>query len=225
MDCAVMAGSHIIRNQRRPEGLSLRGACWSCDNRRVMARKFGRIVYFSTLKCRVTNVGGDPKLGGVAPLKRWRGTLPNDPEGRAYRSRENSSEDAALGTRNVRALLLPDDYAGPDRVTEDHVLSILAARRGREASFGRELFADPAWDMLLELYAAKLGRRRMSFQDLTRSIDIPPSTVARWLAALERREMVVSSTDAGRDWVDLSSDGVAAMRRLLDYWGAAFRSI
>lgn len=152
--------------------------------------------------------------------------MPNDPDDRAHK---NKPAAASFGsdpvTRDVRALLLPGEPDGPDAVTEDHVLSILAARRGREASFGRELFADPAWDMLLELYAAKLGQRRMTLLDISRSIDIPQSTIVRWVAALGARGLVASSTEAGRDWVDLSEEGIAAMRRLLDYWGAAFRSI
>ena len=151
--------------------------------------------------------------------------MPNDPDDRAHKNNRGLAADASPRARDVRALLFPDEPHGPDGVTEDHVLSILAARRGREASFGRELFADPAWDIMLELYAAKLGDRRMTLLDIARLIDIPPSTITRWLAALERRGMVASSTQAGRDWVDLSEEGIAAMRRLLEYWGVAFRSI
>lgn len=70
-----------------------------------------------------------------------------------------------------RLMLQPENLRVDIR--EDHVLSILSGRRGREAAIGRELFSDPAWDILLELYAARLGQRRMFLRELARSIDTP----------------------------------------------------
>jgi len=113
-------------------------------------------------------------------------------------------------------------------ITEDHVLSVLASRRGREAAFGRELFADPAWDILLELFAASLGRRRMSRADLARAVDIPESSLIRWIHALAARGLVVSITEPvehGITFLELTDSGAMTMKRLMDYWGSAFRSI
>jgi DNA-binding MarR family transcriptional regulator len=128
----------------------------------------------------------------------------------------------------LRSLLLPKTAVHTGEATEDHILSILAVRRGREAALGRELFSDPAWDILLELYAANLGQRRMALPDLARSIDVPESTTSRWITALANRRLVVSSNDANdpsRLWIELTSAGAAAMKRLVDHWESAFRSI
>src|SRR5437762_3206264 len=50
------------------------------------------------------------------------------------------------------------------------VRAILRARRSRDRFFDASLFADPAWDMLLELYLAELlGERRLSVGSLCQS--------------------------------------------------------
>jgi hypothetical protein len=109
-------------------------------------------------------------------------------------------------------------------VEEDRILSILAFRRARERSFGRELFADPAWDLLLELYAARLGARSVTIEDLARSIDVPCSVARRWIHALGQRGLAIQS-GGGEERFELSPDGASTMKRLMDSWGAAFRSI
>lgn len=113
-------------------------------------------------------------------------------------------------------------------LTEEHILLILAVRRGREDVFGRDLFSDPAWDVLLELYAAKLADRRATASELAAAIDAPQSTTARWIAALADRGLVAPEREPrepGRLWISLTSEGAARMKRLADQWGSAFTSI
>ena len=125
-----------------------------------------------------------------------------------------------------RLMLQPENLRVDIR--EDHVLSILSGRRGREAAIGRELFSDPAWDILLELYAARLGQRRMFLRELARSIDTPQSTAARWISVLSDRGLVTTTNErretAGAA-IELSAEGAAVMQRLVSYWGSAFQSI
>jgi DNA-binding MarR family transcriptional regulator len=103
------------------------------------------------------------------------------------------------------------------------------ARRGRDAVLGPNLFSEPAWDALLELYAAKLGNRRISLSELSRAINIPPSTTMRWITVLEGRGLItVSTSDTGGSgpvWIDLTKDGASKIKQLTDHWGAAFLSI
>lgn len=152
--------------------------------------------------------------------------MPNDLKsgpGSAERSRKTNSERVGLEDK-----LLLNAENPPVKVTEDHILSILAGRRGREAAIGRELFSDPAWDILLELFAAHLGKRGMLVQELARSIDIPESTVVRWIRVLGERGLVTSVSERGereRASIELSVQGLAVMRRLVSYWGSAFQSI
>lgn len=126
--------------------------------------------------------------------------------------------------QKVRDLVSSRTDSRTDTVTEDHLLSILAARRGREETFGRELFADPAWDLLLELYAAELGARLMLFPDLVRSLDMPASTTARWICVLVQRRWL-TWCGGDDDPIELSREGASAMKRLMDHWTTAFRSI
>ena len=94
--------------------------------------------------------------------------------------------------------------------------------------FGPNLFSEPAWDALLELYAAELGRRSVSLDDVAKALDIPQSTLARWVDVLADRDLVETESDTmepSRLWLRLTADGQAKMKQLADHWGAAFLSI
>lgn len=73
-------------------------------------------------------------------------------------------------------------------IGEEQVLSLLRAHRGRAELFGPGLFEDRAWEILLELFAAELGRRRLTLDDFA-SVG-PKSVIARWIAYLGERGLV-----------------------------------
>ena len=128
----------------------------------------------------------------------------------------------------MKALLSRKELGRTVQITEDHILSILIARRARHSEFGPDLFSEPAWDVLLELHAAALGARKLSLADLARAIDTPESTTARWVAVLADRGLVSSDDDMaqpGRRWISLTPEGASKMKRLAGHWGAAFLSI
>lgn len=128
----------------------------------------------------------------------------------------------------LRSLLRRKKLRRPLRLSEDHILSITFVRRARTAVFGENLFSDPAWDILLELYAARLGERNMLLPELARATDTPLSTTRRWISALEARGLVkVTSgvTDAASDQVDLTPEAASKLEHLGDHWGSAFVSI
>jgi hypothetical protein len=101
------------------------------------------------------------------------------------------------------------------QVTEGHIKWILSVRRERRRTFGDDLFSDPAWDILLELLAARLAQRRVALADL--SDIVPASTLARWVAALEERGLVLCEGAFGPDQMSLalSSDAAARMVNFL----------
>jgi hypothetical protein len=104
------------------------------------------------------------------------------------------------------------------------VRSTIRARRLRDQHFAPELFADPAWDMLLDLYAARLEGRRVSVSSLCIAAAVPPTTALRWIgtmhdAALFGRE--ADPTDKRRAHITLTEQAAAAMRH---YFGAAGRA-
>ena len=99
--------------------------------------------------------------------------------------------------------------------TEDRIAEIVRLRCKRAEVFGDELFSDPAWDILLALYAASLAGSTMTFDQL--SIVTPPSTLARWLAVLQERGLLsceLAATICPDLVIALSDDGVAGMATL-----------
>jgi DNA-binding MarR family transcriptional regulator len=120
---------------------------------------------------------------------------------------------------------LVTDFAAeqPKRsVTESDVNRILEARRIRESCFGPGLFADPAWDILLHLYAAKLGQRKVSISSLVNAAAVPYSTGVRWVRELERDRWLVrhpDPSDGRRVWVVISDRGYSTMRVFFETLG------
>jgi DNA-binding MarR family transcriptional regulator len=128
----------------------------------------------------------------------------------------------------LKALLRPRRKHQSQAMTEDHIVSILILRRARDEMLGTSLFAEPAWDVLLELYAASLGGRRMSLRDVALAIKVPESTAARWIAALADHGLICSQgapDEGGAAWIDLTERGTTKMKRLADHWQLAFMSI
>ena len=100
--------------------------------------------------------------------------------------------------------------------TELEVRTVQALRRKRGRFFDPALFADPAWDILLELYAAHLGQQRVTITNLCLAVEAPATTALRWLTVLERRDMVLRTpdpTDRRRVFVALAPDAFVAMNR------------
>jgi len=135
---------------------------------------------------------------------------------------EDDLERSQIPLDELDALL----HLKPNRllaVTEDHIVSILAALRARHELFGQDLFSDPAWEILLELYAAQLGQREISREDLARLIPAPTSVSDRWLVELSKRGLIEENHSSG--CVRLSSVAHASLSQLARRWTAAFTSI
>lgn len=102
-----------------------------------------------------------------------------------------------------------------DRALVQRVASAVRARGERNAYFGSDLFSDPAWDILLELYLSELLQRPISVSKVAMATTVPSTTVIRWLAALEDKGLVIRQSDnldGRRVWVSLSEAGSLAMR-------------
>jgi DNA-binding MarR family transcriptional regulator len=90
----------------------------------------------------------------------------------------------------------------------------LLARQQRGRFFNPKLFADPAWDMLLELYAASLTERRMTVSRLAERSGVPLTTALRWIAILEQEELIdreADRFDRRRIYLSLTDKGRSAM--------------
>ena len=103
------------------------------------------------------------------------------------------------------------------------VRAAIRARRLRDQHFTPELFADPAWDMLLDLYAARLERARVSVSSLCIAASVPPTTALRWIGTMHDAGLFEREPDPGdrrRAHITLSNRAADAMR---GYFAAAAR--
>jgi DNA-binding MarR family transcriptional regulator len=97
--------------------------------------------------------------------------------------------------------------------------AFIRARAQRKKFFDADLFSDPAWDILLELYASEMSQHRISVSKLCFAVNVPTTTVLRWLALLERQGLVVRQPDpmdGRRVWVSISPAGLEKMEGYFD---------
>lgn len=129
--------------------------------------------------------------------------------------REMERLEESLEALKQRVLRARYESALQDGPSEAEVRAILADRRTREAIIGGELFADPAWDMLLGLYAAHLGQHLVSTSELVAASAVPATTALRWIDKLESvglAKRTPDPEDKRRVWVEISDEGLAKMR-------------
>ena len=102
----------------------------------------------------------------------------------------------------------------PD-VSADTVRGVIRARRLRSRFFPEELFADPAWDMLLDLLQAEIAQLRVPVSSLCIAAAVPATTALRWLKAMVQQGLFVRRADphdGRRVFVELAPDASRALR-------------
>ena len=95
------------------------------------------------------------------------------------------------------------------------VREVIRSRKRRGEFFQQELFGEPAWDILLELYAASLARRKTSISGACHMSGVPPTTALRWIGRLEELGLVQRSADQvdnRRFWLSLTPRTRTALR-------------
>jgi DNA-binding MarR family transcriptional regulator len=93
---------------------------------------------------------------------------------------------------------------------------VIRARRMRAEFFEGDLFADPAWDMLLDLYAAELEHRQISVSSLCIAAAVPPTTALRWIGTLNEAGLFdrkADPSDRRRAYIALSESARHGMER------------
>ena len=101
-----------------------------------------------------------------------------------------------------------------ERNVIDRALSDYRARQRRDRYLPKELFGEPAWDMLLDLFVASLQDRQISVSSACLASGVPTTTALRWLGQLERGGLVERRAipqDQRVVWVKLSAKGLQAM--------------
>lgn len=92
-----------------------------------------------------------------------------------------------------------------------------AARRARDTVFAdAELFADPAWDILLDLFISEQRKRPVSITSASIASCVPATTALRWLSLLEARgylQRAEDDTDKRRAFVRLTDKSRSLLTR------------
>lgn len=103
------------------------------------------------------------------------------------------------------------------------VRRIIRQRQARARFFDGDLFGDPAWDMLLDLTAARAEHSRVSVTSLCIASGVPPTTALRWIGQMIDAgllERVDDETDRRRAFITLTEKASDAMSRYFAEIGA-----
>jgi DNA-binding MarR family transcriptional regulator len=73
---------------------------------------------------------------------------------------------------------------------------LLRERRDRGLVLLADMLGDPAWDMVLDLFAAGEDRKRIPVSSICLAAGVPPTTALRWLKVLVEKQLIVRTDDA-----------------------------
>lgn len=121
----------------------------------------------------------------------------------------SGASDDDPGERLIRA-------ARPPLPDPRLVRRIIRQRQLRARFFESDLFGDPAWDMLLDLTAARAEHSRVSVTSLCIASGVPPTTALRWIGQMSEAGLFQRVEDPGdrrRAFIALSDTAADAMAR------------
>ncbi len=120
------------------------------------------------------------------------------------------SEAESAGKDMLKHLNQPIRQNMPSLPDPRFIRKILRNRRARSRFFSKEIFADPAWDMLLDLSASCAEHQRVSVTSLCMAAEVPATTALRWIGVLcdeglckrepdplDKRRTYIALTDTG----------------------------
>ena len=101
---------------------------------------------------------------------------------------------------------------------------VIRQRQLRARFFDGDLFADPAWDILLDLTAARAEHLRVSVTSLCIASGVPPTTALRWIGQMTDTGLLLrvdDEADRRRAFIALSDKSADAMARYFHELGAS----
>jgi hypothetical protein len=123
-----------------------------------------------------------------------------------------------LADQPIGFAITKDEPSEP-AVSAKQLREIIKMRRVRDQYFSNDLFADPAWDILLDLFAARLEGRKVSVSSLCIAAAVPPTTALRWLTGMTENGLLErhqDPSDARRVFIALSDDSTAKLTAYFD---------
>jgi hypothetical protein len=129
---------------------------------------------------------------------------------------------AALSGHEAAAAALAAAGVSPDfqegKLDAGFIRSIVRARRLRDHFFKTGMFADPAWDMLLDLMAARVEGHKVAVSSLCIASAVPPTTALRWIRTLCDQGLflrISDPEDGRRVFIELAEETAAMMEAYL----------
>ncbi|MEA3537707.1 MAG: winged helix DNA-binding protein [Pseudomonadota bacterium] len=136
-----------------------------------------------------------------------------------------SDEVSRIADQLARLASMKDGPVLPAAVTDRSaaetarsIREIIRKRQARKQFFPAELFADPAWDIMLDLAAARLEGKQVSVSSLCIAADVPTTTALRWIKGMTDAGMLARRSDpedGRRSFIDLSDKAAEAMDRYI----------
>ncbi len=108
------------------------------------------------------------------------------------------------------------------KALSERAVYIYEMRRIRSKHFDQDLFGEPGWDILLDLFIAFANRERISTTSCCIASAAPASTALRWIGELVETGLVKrepSLTDRRSSYVSLTQEGALKMARFLTSLG------
>ena len=118
----------------------------------------------------------------------------------------------------------PAESGSVPAVDIETIRQVIRARRLRARYFDEELFADPAWDMLLDLLQAEIAQLRVPVSSLCIAAAVPATTALRWIKTMTDAGLFLRRADphdGRRVFIELSRSASEGMRR---YFGEVGRT-
>lgn len=148
---------------------------------------------------------------------RLRGDAAEDETGEPPDAEPDAESDAESDKGPFTVPLLSDRASEPAALARTATL-LLGLRQRRIHHLGQALTGELAWDMLLALFEARLGRRDLTFAQLCTIGEAYPATTRRWINALASLGLVELHSPPGHpaaERVRLTRKGERAMSNCL----------
>ena len=101
----------------------------------------------------------------------------------------------------------------------DRAIALVDLSKRRENEFGADLFGEPAWDILLDLFIQRVEGRKASATSVSIASRAPTTTALRYIAMLISRGLAskrIAEHDLRVHYIELSDDGYRTMIELLN---------
>ncbi|MFV0645886.1 MAG: MarR family transcriptional regulator [Sphingomonadaceae bacterium] len=162
-----------------------------------------------------TGLGGPPDAGLLEANSIGAGSNVSDSHDGVYRFRHPSQMNPADEQQvSLRDSLRREVSNAPAFPSVDLVRRIIRLRQLRGRFFDSQQFADPAWDILLDLTAARAERKRVSVTSLCIASGVPPTTALRWIVQMTDADILERAEDPAdkrRAFIRLSDKSADSM--------------